>query len=112
MYMNGAVNCGTITRGKDEYIIINDRIYTGRGAPVYGNEPAGYYLSECIVRPFEEGFFCEDHCPNPPATPPVRTEDLDECFKGQLWPEKAGVFTPDDLVDLYRTLKNEQSSVS
>lgn len=104
------VDARIITRGRDEYIILNGRILTTYGAPVNRNEPASYYLHENIVRPFEEGFFCGDHCPNPPATAPVRTEDLDECFKGELWPEKAGVFPPDDLVDLHRALMRERAA--
>jgi hypothetical protein len=111
MYMDDSeVDAKIIRRGWDEYIILNGRILTTYGAPVQGSETAFYYMHENIIRPFDEGFFCEDHCPNPPATPPARTEDLDECFKGDLWPEKAGIFRPDDLVDLYRLLKRERIS--
>lgn len=103
-----SVNAEIITRGEDEYIILNGRILTTYGAPVCRSEHAAYYLEENIIRPFEEGYFCENHCPNPLATRPTRAEDLDECFKGDLWPEKAGVFTPDDLVDIYRVLKQKE----
>ena len=102
-----------IKRGEDEYIVLNGRILTYHGAPVGGNESAFHYLHEDIVRPFEDGIFCEDHCRNTTAPTPVHPRDLDVSFKDYLWPAKASaadVFTPDELVDMYRAIRPTRSS--
>jgi hypothetical protein len=89
-----------IKRGNDEYIIMNGRILTLFGAPASGSEDAFYYLHENLVRPLEEGrlSLISGH------------DTLDSHLAGHLWPEKAGVFKPDDLVDLYRMLHGHKEN--
>jgi hypothetical protein len=95
----GYFSAQIIQRGKDEYIVINGQLLTLFGAPVSGSENAAYYLSENLARPLEEGWLSliSGH------------ETLDSHLAGHLWPEKAGVFTPDDLVDLYRMLHGHKN---
>lgn len=76
-----------IKRGNDEYIILNGKLLTYYGAPVKGNEDALYYLHEDIAR----------------------ADELGMDYSAHLWPAMAGVFGPDDLVDLYRLLKRERA---
>lgn len=90
-----SIDTNIIKRGNDEYIILNGRILTLFGAPVGGSENAHYYLDENLLRPHEEGRLSDI----------AGHDNLGSHVAGHLWPEKAGVFTPDDLVDLYRLLQ-------
>jgi len=70
------------------------------GAPVSGSEDAAYYLHENLLRPLEEGRLSDI----------AGHDTLVSHLAGYFWPEKAGVFTPDDLVDLYRMLHGHKEN--
>ncbi len=73
-----------INRPEGEYIVIDGRLYTGRGAPVVGSEDAAFYVHEDL------------------------TPILESCGMikpSDLWPLKAGVFDTETTVDLWRTMK-------
>lgn len=82
-------NIEIIQRGKDEYIILDGRLLTYYGAPVGGSESATYHALENVVRAEEHG--------------------LD--FTRHLWPLKAGLFSSDDMVDLYCAIQRERAQV-
>lgn len=88
------IDAEIIRRGADEYIILNGRLLTGW----HCSEDADYFLHENIVRQLlvEKGW---------------TVADLEKHFAKQLWPEKAGVFTSDDTVDLYRAMMKVRNAV-
>jgi len=73
-----------IKRPEGEYIIIDGRLYTGRGAPVSGSESAVFHVHENIAPMLEYD-----------RTAPT----------GDLWPLQAGVFDAETTVDLWRAIR-------
>jgi hypothetical protein len=87
-----------IMRGDDEYIVLNGQVVLRYGAPVGGSEPARFRIHE-------------DYDLNPSLN--LRIElpvhiYMQQKLKDEVWPEIPGVFTNDDVVDMYRLLKTSR----
>ncbi len=90
---DGTLDAEVIRRGHDRYIVLNGRLLTYFGAPVDRNEPAEFYLHECLGHQAEDG---------------LTASDLDAYYKDHLWPEKRGIFNAEDTVDLYRAIRTSR----
>lgn len=73
-----------IKRPEGEYILIDGRLYTGRGAPVGGSWDADYHVHENIAPLLEHGRSVPDDT---------------------LWPLQSGVFDAETTVDLWWAMK-------
>lgn len=72
-----------VKRPEGDYIIVDGRLYTGRGAPVSGGWETEYHVHENIAPMLEDGGS-------------VPSSDL--------WPLQAGVFDVETTVDMWRAL--------
>ena len=68
-----------------EYITINGRVIKNWSC----SEGAYFYVHEVIGHQLDDG---------------MTLSDLERMYSGNLWPEKVGVFSAEDAVDLYRAL--------